>query len=47
MPDEYPFLPAFFNVAGPRIPGRHYMIPAPERRPAACSIVLRGLKKIR
>ncbi|MDR2669115.1 MAG: ATP-binding protein [Desulfovibrio sp.] len=42
MPGEYPPLPVFFNVAGPCIPGRHYMIPALGRCPEARSLAVEG-----
>ncbi|MDR1776572.1 MAG: ATP-binding protein, partial [Desulfovibrio sp.] len=38
----YPTLPKYFNVAGPCIPDRHYMIPALARLPEAQKLAQQG-----
>ena len=37
-----PAIPKYFNVAGPCIPDRHYMLPAVNRLPEARRLAERG-----
>ncbi|MDR1535321.1 MAG: ATP-binding protein, partial [Planctomycetota bacterium] len=34
-----PFIPKYFNVAGPCVPGEHYMLPAIDRLPEARGLI--------
>ncbi|MDR2390916.1 MAG: ATP-binding protein, partial [Planctomycetota bacterium] len=37
-----PAMPKYFNIAGPCIPGEHYMLPAVARLPEARALAERG-----